>query len=373
VVTDKRRGISTAGSTGDAEYYQPDVVSSQDYYAFGALMTNRKFNENAYRYGANAGSEKDDEITGIAGAHTSAEYWEYDARLGRRWNIDPITFPWQSSYATFNNNPNFFNDPLGLTGGGPAGRAPEEGSDSKTSDDGIKSNPNGKIIGNPYNQYNKIIYSIKIIIHHGDRDNDKGWGGKSGGHAMINFGDNNVYGFTGGWSLKLDDSARPKEHKDGTYKQPKVGGDNDNENAWYSEIHGNDHYGDMKKILDGKIKGGGLTSIFEIQVSEDQYNSIKDWYNYYSSVEGESPYPYQFLGKRCAGSVYNELKRSGIIKNQHPLNAFFNAANPGFLFHYLWRGGYYNTSIIQKGGLTKRQKNKTLNFYNRKLREKYGN
>lgn len=43
----------------------------------------------------------------------------YDARLGRRWELDPITYPWQSSYASFNNNPIYFIDPLGLEGNTP--------------------------------------------------------------------------------------------------------------------------------------------------------------------------------------------------------------------------------------------------------------
>ena len=55
-----------------------------------------------YRFGFNAGSEKDDEI--FIGAYT-AEYWEYDSRLGRRWNVDPLTYAWQSSYVVLNNSP----------------------------------------------------------------------------------------------------------------------------------------------------------------------------------------------------------------------------------------------------------------------------
>jgi hypothetical protein len=57
--------------------------------------------------------EKDDEIVGSGNIYTAA-HWEYDARLGRRWNVDPITQPWQSPYATFNNNPIIFVDPSGL-------------------------------------------------------------------------------------------------------------------------------------------------------------------------------------------------------------------------------------------------------------------
>lgn len=41
----------------------------------------------SYRFGFN-GQEKDDEMSGEGNTNT-AEYWEYDARLGRRWNIDP--------------------------------------------------------------------------------------------------------------------------------------------------------------------------------------------------------------------------------------------------------------------------------------------
>lgn len=78
-------------------------------------MPGRMFSSNSYRYGLN-GQEKDDEINGIEGAYTSAEFWEYDTRLGRRWNVDPMTYPWQSPYACFNNNPIYFADPSGLEG-----------------------------------------------------------------------------------------------------------------------------------------------------------------------------------------------------------------------------------------------------------------
>jgi hypothetical protein len=68
--------------------------------------------------------EKTDEIAG-AGNHTTAEFWEYDTRLGRRWNVDPITYPWQSSYACFNNNPIYFADPSGLEGEEPPNQPPK--------------------------------------------------------------------------------------------------------------------------------------------------------------------------------------------------------------------------------------------------------
>ncbi|HOS84899.1 MAG TPA: hypothetical protein PK199_08285 [Bacteroidales bacterium] len=52
------------------------------------------------------GQVKDDEIYGEGNAY-SAEFWEYDARIGRRWNVDPMShqFPWQSPYSVFDNDP----------------------------------------------------------------------------------------------------------------------------------------------------------------------------------------------------------------------------------------------------------------------------
>ena len=64
-----------------------------------------------YRFGF-GGQEKDDEVKGNANSYT-AEYWQYDARLGRRWNRDPVVKPWESPYAAFGNNPIVFNDPNG--------------------------------------------------------------------------------------------------------------------------------------------------------------------------------------------------------------------------------------------------------------------
>jgi RHS repeat-associated protein len=75
-------------------------------------MPGRKYTAQSYRYGFN-GQEEDKEV--FAGANT-AEYWMYDARLGRRWEKDPKSYYWQSVYATFNNNPIYYKDPLGLEG-----------------------------------------------------------------------------------------------------------------------------------------------------------------------------------------------------------------------------------------------------------------
>ncbi|UTW67890.1 hypothetical protein KFE94_07190 [bacterium SCSIO 12643] len=61
------------------------------------------------------GQEKDDEISGILGAHTTAMYWEYDTRLGRRWNLDPKPNSSINQYATFANNSIGYSDIKGDT------------------------------------------------------------------------------------------------------------------------------------------------------------------------------------------------------------------------------------------------------------------
>jgi hypothetical protein len=67
--------------------------------------------ERRYRYTFN-GQEQENELNPSI---TSALYWMYDGRLGRRWNVDPRPNPSVSSYATFANNPIIFSDLLGDT------------------------------------------------------------------------------------------------------------------------------------------------------------------------------------------------------------------------------------------------------------------
>lgn len=43
----------------------------------------------------------------------TAQFWEYDTRLGRRWNMDRVTKPWQSPYACFSEDPISRVDPNG--------------------------------------------------------------------------------------------------------------------------------------------------------------------------------------------------------------------------------------------------------------------
>jgi hypothetical protein len=78
-------------------------------YTFGSIMVSVSKRE--YRYGMNT-QEKDNEIYGEGNSY-SAEYWQYDARLGRRWNVDPKDVPSFSPYSCFANNPIWFSDVAG--------------------------------------------------------------------------------------------------------------------------------------------------------------------------------------------------------------------------------------------------------------------
>ena len=64
-----------------------------------------------YRYGFN-GQEKDNEVMGEGNSYT-AKYWQYDSRLGRRWNLDPKYTGSESRYTAFSNNPIIYVERLG--------------------------------------------------------------------------------------------------------------------------------------------------------------------------------------------------------------------------------------------------------------------
>jgi hypothetical protein len=74
--------------------------------SFGSIMEGRSYGGDTslrYRFGFNT-QEKDDEVYGKGNA-TTAEFWEYDARLGRRLNLDPQPQVCISDYSCFANNP----------------------------------------------------------------------------------------------------------------------------------------------------------------------------------------------------------------------------------------------------------------------------
>jgi hypothetical protein len=101
-----------------------------------------------YRYRFN-GQEGDNEIAGVGNIMT-AEFWEYDARTGTRWNTDPKNYKMQgwSPYCTNLNNPILNKDEkgdipgIGTLIGGAAGFAKEVV--GQTISNGIKNLNEGK-------------------------------------------------------------------------------------------------------------------------------------------------------------------------------------------------------------------------------------
>ncbi|MFN5217789.1 MAG: hypothetical protein ACK5CL_03390 [Sphingomonadales bacterium] len=79
-------------------------------YAFGSGVKERTASFTfPYRFSMNT-QEKEPELgEGV----TSAEFWVYDGKLGRRWNVDPVIKLYESAYSCFGNSPLIAADKLG--------------------------------------------------------------------------------------------------------------------------------------------------------------------------------------------------------------------------------------------------------------------
>ncbi len=88
-----------------ADYFVADLLSATDYFAFGAPMPGRQFNNGNYRYGLN-GKENDNEVKGT-GNQQDYGMRIYDPRLGKFLSVDSLhkEYPWNSSYAFCENRP----------------------------------------------------------------------------------------------------------------------------------------------------------------------------------------------------------------------------------------------------------------------------
>ena len=94
----------TDARTSHTGFFTPNIVASQDYYAFGALMPGRASSSATYRYGFN-GKENDNEIKGI-GNQQDYGMRIYDPRVGRFLSVDPVAqkFPQLTSYQFASNS-----------------------------------------------------------------------------------------------------------------------------------------------------------------------------------------------------------------------------------------------------------------------------
>jgi hypothetical protein len=114
-VTDRKLQHSSDSSSRD--YYMADIVAATDYLPYGMSMSGREVtiagvdDDGSYRYGFN-GQEQSKELHNYS---YTAEFWQYDARIGRRWNLDPKPNTSLSPYNAFSGNPVWYSDNRGDT------------------------------------------------------------------------------------------------------------------------------------------------------------------------------------------------------------------------------------------------------------------
>jgi RHS repeat-associated protein len=101
-ITDKKLQVST--NTTSTDYFEADVQTVQDYYAFGMQMPGRKLS-GGYRYGFN-GKENDNEVKG-EGNQQDYGMRIYDPRLGKFLSTDPLAkkYPELTPYQFASNRP----------------------------------------------------------------------------------------------------------------------------------------------------------------------------------------------------------------------------------------------------------------------------
>ncbi|MCE2973788.1 MAG: hypothetical protein LW852_10100 [Sediminibacterium sp.] len=112
-ITDKKLQVSTNNSS--TSYFEAEVQSVQDYYAFGMQMPGRTYSSGTqYAYGF-GGKRKDNEMYGEGNAYDFGARI-YDPRLSRWLSSDPLTAkePGWTPYRAFYCNPIFWTDPTGM-------------------------------------------------------------------------------------------------------------------------------------------------------------------------------------------------------------------------------------------------------------------
>jgi RHS repeat-associated protein len=114
VVVSDRKVQKDDNADGLIDYYVADIVSATDYYAFGAVMSDRSFNAGGYRYGFN-GKENDNEVKGT-GNQQDYGMRIYDPRIGKFLSVDPLArkYPLYTPYQFAANKPTIAIDIDGL-------------------------------------------------------------------------------------------------------------------------------------------------------------------------------------------------------------------------------------------------------------------
>jgi len=111
-ISDRKLPYSSGGATVD--FYQPEIISSTDYYPFGMVMNRRDSSNSKYRFGFN-GQEKLGEIDAEENSY-EFEFRAYDPRIARFRSVDPLVakYPMYTAYAFAANQPIHSGDIEGL-------------------------------------------------------------------------------------------------------------------------------------------------------------------------------------------------------------------------------------------------------------------
>ena len=114
-MSDRKFGVSSAGSSL-IDYYEPHIVTAQDYYPFGMLSrVSLPGNDKSYAFGFN-GKMNDNDVKGGLGNQQDYGMRIYDPRIGKFLSVDPLTkdYPWYTPFQFAGNKPIQFIDLDGL-------------------------------------------------------------------------------------------------------------------------------------------------------------------------------------------------------------------------------------------------------------------
>lgn len=113
VINDRKKKNSLLGT----EFYEPTIISAQDYFPFGQEMgSDRSFSaSSAYRYGFN-GKEKDSDGEWGSNTHYDYGFRIYNPAIAKFLSVDPLTkeYPWYTPYQIAGNKPIYAIDLDGL-------------------------------------------------------------------------------------------------------------------------------------------------------------------------------------------------------------------------------------------------------------------
>jgi hypothetical protein len=192
------------------------------------------------------GQESDSEISGSWGSHYTAEYWMYDSRLMRRWNLDPKPNPSISQYSCFAGNPIWYSDPLGDTVRARSG-------DKQAAADLEKALKN-KDFKKTYDRLNEsdVVYEFR---YDGNLETDKeksGFISTDGNDIFLNYSHKSKSVEQGELSTMFHEFEHGRQFEDG-----EIGFIKSSSNSWVPDPESYDIMDEVKAMRFGALAPGG--------------------------------------------------------------------------------------------------------------------